>query len=199
MKKVVLFGASGRTGKYIIRELGKLDGVELTLFVRDSGRLSEEEKKGVRIVCGDALIPADVERAMAGQDILLCSLEGDVLAMAKNIKAALAGLSVRRIVWLTGMGIHDEITGPRRRELRRYAMQRPEYIQAADLIASSDASTTLLRCPLILDGDDDEYFLTEEGEQPAERPVSRTAIAKCLSDIVMDETLGAGLSLAITN
>lgn len=36
----------------------------------------------------DALNEEDVLRAMEGQDILFCSLEGDVLTMAKNIVVA---------------------------------------------------------------------------------------------------------------
>ena len=40
---------------------------------------------GVNIIQGDALNEEDVLRAMEGQDILFCSLEGDVLTMAKNI------------------------------------------------------------------------------------------------------------------
>ena len=36
----------------------------------------------------DALDANAVEKAMEGQDTLLCSLEGDVLTMAKNIDRA---------------------------------------------------------------------------------------------------------------
>lgn len=45
---------------------------------------------GVNIITGDALNAGDVRRAMERQDVLLCSLDGDVLSMAKNIVAALA-------------------------------------------------------------------------------------------------------------
>ena len=38
------------------------------------------------------------------------------------------------------------------------AKQRPEYIEIADLIASSKAITTLLRCPGIKDGDNTKIF-----------------------------------------
>lgn len=97
---------------------------------------------GVKLVCGDALNEADVKKAMEGQDILVCSLEGDVLTMARNIVSALKVTSVNRIIRITGMGIHHEITGPRGIMLNMYAKQRPEYIKAADLIAESSAVTT---------------------------------------------------------
>lgn len=38
----------------------------------------------VKVIQEDALDANAVEKAMEGQDILLCSLEGDVLTMAKK-------------------------------------------------------------------------------------------------------------------
>ena len=199
MKKVVIFGAAGHTGKYITRKMQKEADIALTVFVRDPAKFGDMDLTDVNVIQGDALNAADVKRAMDGQDVLLCSLEGDVLTMAKNIVSALSETSVGRIIWITGMGIHHEITGPRGAMLDEYAQQRPEYIQAADTIAASAAVTTLLRCPGILDGDNEKYELTEEGTQPAERDVDRAAIAQCMADMIADDTLGTNASLGITN
>lgn len=138
-------------------------------------------------------------KTMDGQDIMLCSLDGDILTMAKNIVTALKETSVRRIVWITGMGIHHEITGARGIMLSMYAKKRPEYIKAADLIADSNAITTLLRCPGIVDGDNEVYNLTDESKQPLHRDVDRSVIAQFMADVVRDETIGANDSLGITN
>lgn len=199
MKKVVIFGAAGYTGKYITRKMQKAKNVELSVFVRDPDKFDGMDMTGVNIIKGDALNADDVKRAMNGQDIMLCSLDGDVLTMAKNITKALDETNVRRIVWITGMGIHHEITGARAIMLNMYAKQCPEYIEAADVIATSSAVTTLLRCPGIYDGDNEHYELTPEDVQPAHRDVDRAAIAKCMADIVDEETLGANESLGITN
>ena len=199
MKKVVIFGAAGHTGKYLTRKMQKTEDVELSVFVRDPAKFGDMNMTGVNIIQGDALNVEDVGRAMDGQDVLLCSLEGDVLTMAKNIVAALARTSVRRIVWITGMGIHHEIKGVRGMMLNQLAKQRPDYIEAADTIAASNAVTTLLRCPGIQDGENEVYELTQEGEQPTHRNVDRAAIAQCMADIIKDETLGANESLGITN
>ena len=126
MKKVVIFGAAGHTGKYLTRKMQTLSDVELSVFVRAPGKFGDLDLTGVNIITGDALNAADVTRAMEGQDVLLCSLEGDVLTMAKNIVAALPETGVSRIIWITGMGIHHEITGVypgcgyHRRQPRRY-------------------------------------------------------------------------------
>lgn len=76
MKNVVIFGATGRTGKYILRKFQQLPDVKLTLFVRSPDKLTAQEKENVTVIQGDAMNPDDVKRAMAGQDVLLCSLEG---------------------------------------------------------------------------------------------------------------------------
>lgn len=64
------------------------------------------------------------------------------LQWLKNILAALEKTSVKRIIWITGI------------ILNMLAKQRPEYIEVADLIASSKAITTLLR----KDGDNTKIF-----------------------------------------
>lgn len=199
MKKVVIFGAAGHTGKYLTRKMQKTEDVELTVFVRNLAKFADMDMTNVNILTGDALNAEDVRRAMAGQDVLLCFLEGDVLTMAKNIVAALAETSVKRIIWITGMGIHHEIKGIHGIMLNQLAKEMPEYIQAADAIAASSAVTTLLRCPGIRDGENKVYALTKEGEKPSCWFMDRAAIAQCMADMIQNEALGANESLGITN
>lgn len=199
MKKVVIFGATGHTGKYLTRKMQTMKDVELSVFVRNPKKFGDMNMTGVRIITGDALNADDVKQAMSGQEILLCSLEGDVLTMAKNIVSVLKETPVQRIIWIIGMGIHHEITGLRGVMLNQLAKQRPEYIEAADVIAASSAVTTLLRCPGIQNGDNEKYELTKEGIQPSHRNVDRAAIAQCMADMITDDTLGANESLGITN
>lgn len=199
MKKVVIFGAAGHTGKYLTRKMQKTEDIELTVFVRNPAKFGDMDMAGVHVIQGDALNAEDVRRAMDGQEILLCSLEGDVLTMAKNIVSALDETGVKRIIWITGMGIHHEIKGLQGMMLNQLAKKRPEYIEAADTIAASAAVTTLLRCPGIRDGDNEAYALTKEGEKPICWSVDRAAIAQCMADMIADETIGVNESLGITN
>ncbi len=173
--------------------------IELSVFVRNPQKFEGMDLSGVNVIKGDALDMVDVLRAMDGQDVLLCSLEGNVLTMAKNIVAALEETSVKRIIWITGMGIHHEIKGIHGIMLNQLAKKMPEYITAADTIAASPAVTTLLRCPGIRDGSGETYRLTREGEKPACWFVDRAAIAQCMADMIADESLGANESLGITN
>ena len=199
MKKVVIFGAAGHTGKYITKKMKAEKDIELSVFVRNPAKFEDMDLTDVNVIQGDALNAEDVEKAMQGQEILLCSLEGDVLTMAKNIVSALEKTSVKRIIWITGMGIHHEIKGARGIMLNMYAKKRPEYIEAADTIAASPAVMTLLRCPGIKNGDNTKYFLTKEGEQPSHKDIDRVGIAQCMYDLIEDESLGVNESLGITN
>ncbi len=158
MKKVVIFGAAGHTGKYITRKMKQQKDVELTVFVRNPAKFGDMDLENVKVI------------------------QGDVLSMARNIVNALPETTVKRIIWITGMGIHHEITGLRGMMLNMLAKQRPEYIEAADLIAGSSAVTTLLRCPGIKDGDNEQYYLTKEGVQPAKRDIDHAGIAKCMAE-----------------
>ena len=198
MKKVVVFGAAGHTGKYITEKMKAEKDIELSVFVRNPEKFGDMDLTGVNVIQGDALNADDVAKAMEGQEIMLCSLAGDVLPMARNIVAALETTSVKRIIWITGMGIHHEIKGPRGFMLNMLAKKMPEYIEAADLIAASKAVTTLLRCPGIKDGSNTKYVLTKEGEQPSKWDIDRAGIAQCMYDIIEDETLGVNESLGIT-
>ena len=55
------------------------------------------------------------------------------------------------------------------------------------------------RCPGIRDGENETYFLTPEGQQPLNHDVDRAAIARCMADMILDETLDANESLGIAN
>lgn len=50
MKKVVVFGAAGHTGKYITRKMQSMQDVELTAFVRDPAKFEGMDMAGTTIV-----------------------------------------------------------------------------------------------------------------------------------------------------
>jgi uncharacterized protein YbjT (DUF2867 family) len=70
--RVIVFGATGGTGRAAVREL--LDGGhEVTAFSRHADQLDLESER-LRRVSGDALRAEDVEGAMSGQDAVVVSL-----------------------------------------------------------------------------------------------------------------------------
>ena len=107
---VTIFGASGRTGKYLVsKALGK--GYFVKAFVRDRSRLSIKDPK-LTLIEGDIHNVVAVEQAIAGSDAVLSALgwtrksRKDVLSeAAANIVAAMKKHNIRRVIALTGYGV----------------------------------------------------------------------------------------------
>lgn len=200
MKRVFLLGTTGATGKYIMAEFQNQSDTVLTAYVRNPAKMTELDSTNVNVVYGDVTDTEKLKKVMQEQDVVLASLKGDTLSMAKSIIGAMKDSPVSRIIWMTGMGIHHEIKGVRGKMLDLYAKSRPDYIQAADLIAACGVTYTLLRGPVLKNGSNDVYYLTTEDEQPRQKDVDRVAVAKYIADMVFSETgLGENQSLGITN
>lgn len=66
IKKVVLFGSTGNTGRAVLDYAIK-QGYEVTVLVRDASRLPETPQPH-RVVVGDVLKKEDVDKVVLGQD-----------------------------------------------------------------------------------------------------------------------------------
>lgn len=66
IKKVVLFGSTGNTGRAVLDYAIK-QGYEVTVLVRDASRLPETPQPH-RVVVGDVLKKEDVDKVVQGQD-----------------------------------------------------------------------------------------------------------------------------------
>src|SRR5205809_43102 len=111
--KLVIFGATGQTGRLLI-EQGLSGGHEVTGFARDPTRL-RASSESIRVVQGDVLDPAAVDRAVAGQDAVLSALgsapRGSPPVLPdgmRHILEAMEQLSVKRVVVLSAAGALHE-------------------------------------------------------------------------------------------
>ena len=116
--KVIVFGATGPTGREIVaRALEK--GHEVTAFARNPKGLGMEEEEGFRIVPGDVLQPKTVDRAMVGQQAVLCAIGPrahtgtgetpyNVVSVAtRHIIEAMEQTGTKRLVTLSSAGVGD--------------------------------------------------------------------------------------------
>jgi putative NADH-flavin reductase len=108
--KVVIFGASGKTGHHLIR-VALSRRHKVSAFVRDPSRLLIDYSR-LRIFKGDVLDPAAVEDAVRGQDAVVCALgvraraPSNVLSEGTwNIVRAMKSHGVRRLVCLSSAGV----------------------------------------------------------------------------------------------
>lgn len=114
----MVFGASGRTGRHLVRQALE-EGHEVTAFVRDPARLGLDHAR-LRVVAGDVMDAARVEEAVADSEAVLSALghtrtsAKDIQTVGtKNIVAAMHRHGVRRIVSLTGAGVRDPKDQPK--------------------------------------------------------------------------------------
>ncbi len=111
--KIVIFGASGRTGIEILKHALEV-GHEVTAFVRDPARIPFEDKS-LRVLTGDVFDPSAVDQAVEGQEAVICALGvGNDLGKTTvrttgtiHIINSMEKYNLSRLVVITAMGVGD--------------------------------------------------------------------------------------------
>ncbi len=112
MKKVLVLGAGGQIARWVIEMLKHTHDVELTLFLRHIKKLKGNAPKNAKIVQGDVLNGAQLNAAVAGQDVVYANLMGENLdVQAKSVIAAMQAAGVKRLIFVLSLGIYDEVPG----------------------------------------------------------------------------------------
>jgi len=175
MNNVLILGASGNIAKHVIDILCKKDDINLTLFLRNARRLRNNDVSKCRIVEGDVLNYVQLKDAVAGQDIVYGNLSGEMEAMAKNIVKAMEEKEVKRLVFISSIGIYDVPLKP---------VLKP-YRNAADVIEGSDLEYTILRPTWFTNADEVDYEITRKGEPEKGSIVSQKSLAKLIATIII--------------
>src|SRR5256885_13840575 len=128
MNNVIILGASGNIAKDVIDILVKRDDINLTLFLRKKSRLRNKDVSKFRIIEGDVLDYIQLREAVKRQDIVYANLSGELEAMAKNIVRAMDETGLKKLIFISSIGIYDVPVRP---------VLKP-YRQAADVIEGSD-------------------------------------------------------------
>jgi putative NADH-flavin reductase len=112
--KLVIFGASGGTGKILAEQSLKAEHV-VTAFVRTPAKLGLQHEQ-LSVVQGDVLDPVQVARAMIGQDAVMINLgtaPGARVTLrtegTRNIIAGMKAAGVERLVCQTSLGFGDSV------------------------------------------------------------------------------------------
>ncbi len=174
MKNVLILGASGNIAKHVIDILSKEDDVNLTLFLRNKSRLRNNDVSKCRVIEGDVLNYNQLKEAITGQDIVYANLSGDLEAMAKNIVKAMAETGVKKIIFISSIGIYDV---PLRPALKPYR-------KAADVIEASDLEYTILRPTWFTSADEVDYETTRKGEPEKGSVISQKSLATFIAEII---------------
>jgi putative NADH-flavin reductase len=163
--KVVVFGASGGTGRHIVDQALEA-GYKVTAFVRSPEKLGIEHGN-LTVFQGDVMDAESVEGAIVGQDAVLSALGPTrppvpdmMVTAAKNIVAAMEKHGVRRIISTTGGGVSAPQDQPK---LFDHIMKGLLTLMAGSVLRDSEANVnvirasdldwTIVRFPRLVDGE----------------------------------------------
>ena len=188
MGKVLIIGANGSLAQYVIEALKQLENVEMTLFVRNKSKLSQNIDEGCTIVEGDAMKFNDVKNAIEGWDIVYVNLAGNLEMMATNIVKAMQETGVKRIIAISSIGIYETPLKP----------VLVPYRKLADVIESSGLEYTILRPDWFTNANEVDYCITHKGEAEKGTAISRKSIAAFIAGIIENPELYKNENLGIS-
>jgi uncharacterized protein YbjT (DUF2867 family) len=185
MQKIIILGANGLIARFATDLFLERTDAHLTLYLRNSSRLKNLQSERVTVMEGDVLDLETLKNAIAGQDIVYANLDGQLVEQARNVVEAMNEVKVGRLIWISSMGIYDEVPG------EQFGTMLEPYRKSAALVEASDLDYTVLR-PAWLNNDDEIDYETTQKNEPfkgAEKKVSRKSVA----DLVVRLTQTPGL------
>lgn len=106
--KLLVFGSTGGVGRQLVKQALE-QGHTVTAFARDPAKL-DIKHANLKVVQGDAMDLASVEKAVQGQDAVLCSLGAGrkgTIRSERHIIRAMEKAGVRRFICQTTLGVGD--------------------------------------------------------------------------------------------
>lgn len=185
MTKVLILGAHGQLARHTTPFFVKHPDVSLTLFLRRASRLKNPDPNRVTIVEGDVLDPEALRAAMRGQDVMYANLSGPMAEQAGAIVDAMHATGVRRLIFISSMGIYGEVPG------ERYQSVLDPYRDSAAVIEASDLEYTILRPGWFTQDEEIDYQITHKGEPFRGHDVSLNS----LSDLIVKLALTPGMEV----
>lgn len=128
----------------------------------------------IGVVEGDVLNLEDLRNAMTGIDIVYANLSGDPETMAKNIVNAMEGQGIKKLIFISSIGIYDVPLRPVLQSYRR----------AADVIEASTLEYTILRPTWFTNADEVDYEITRKGEPEKGTVISQKSLATVITKII---------------
>ena len=181
--KILLLGASGSLGSYVIDGLLSVESVNLLLYARDVKKLEKFKSDRVLLMQGDVLDKAKLKEALNGTDSVYAGLAGSLEAMASSLVSVMKEAEVKRLVWITSYGIYAG-------EVPSGTRAPSSYINSAKIIENSGLDYTLIRPQWFSKADEIDYEVTSwaKGEKfkNENAQISRKSIANLVKRCLVD-------------
>lgn len=199
MENILIIGATSLMGQTAAKFfLNKTDD-NITLMSRYTNLLTIDEKRE-RVFQGDIIDEKILDDAMKGIDVVLVSLDSNEELLIQKIIDAMDKEGVKRFLFLTSMGLCNEIpvTNGASGNISDEKILEP-YQQVVDAIKNSDLNYTIVRLSWLDNGHDiKNYEVVNEGKAPETSEVASVSVADLLVRLAHDDKLGAYDSLAIS-
>lgn len=195
--KVIVLGAGGAIAHHAIELMKNKPDLELTLFARRESQL-KAYKSFAKTIVGDVLNQKELDEALKGQDIVYANLAGRVIDMAHNIVEAMNKNGVKRLIFISSIGIYDEVPGKfgkwNNETLGNYLTT---YRKAADVIEASTLDYTIVRPAWLTDKDEIEYETTTKNQPFKGTEVSRKSIGAYVVSLIEDPSKDLKASIGV--
>lgn len=191
MTNILCLGANGSIARHAIDLFLNETDAQLTLYLRNSRRLRNIDSNRVRVIEGDVLDIDKLQEAMIGQDVVYANLAGSLEQMAETIVNAMVSTVVKRLIWISSMGIYDEVPGERHGSILN------PYRKSAAIIEASNLDYTILRPGWFTNKDEVDYETTQKGEPFKGHEISRTSIADLIVKLAVTPGLEVHRSLGV--
>lgn len=185
MTKVLILGANGQLARNTTQVFLETSDVYLTLYLRRASRLRNPDPSRVKIVEGDVFDAVALRGVMRGQDAVYANLAGDMARQARAIIDAMHAEGLKRLIFISSMGIYGEVPGERHRSVL------DPYRDSAAVIEASDLDFTILRPGWFTRNEAIAYEITQKGEPFRGHDVSLNSV----SDLIVKLATTAGMEI----
>lgn len=192
MTNVLILGANGQLARNTTGHFLRDTDAHLTLYLRRADRLGHLDRARTSTVEGDVLDLPTLSGAMKGQDVVYANLAGAMKQQAECIVTAMHVSGVRRLVFISSMGIYGEVPG------ERYRSVLDPYRDSAAVIEASDLDYTVLRPGWFTHEASTRYHLTRRGEPFRGHEVSLDALSTLIVELALTPASHVRQSLGVS-
>jgi uncharacterized protein YbjT (DUF2867 family) len=192
MTNILILGANGQLARNTTRVFLRETDAKLTLYLRRARRLKNPDPARVTVVEGDVLHRPALVAAMKGQDAVYANLAGAMKEQAETIVAAMGATGLKRLIFISSMGIYDEVPG------EKYRRVLDPYRDSAAVIEASDLDYTILRPGWFTQDAEVSYEITQKGERFLGHDVSLNSVSDLIVKLALSPTLEARRSLGVS-
>ena len=205
--KLVVFGATGKTGKEIVKQ-SLAQGCEVTAFVRDPSKMTLEHGD-LKVIKGDIFEFTAVTQAIQGQDAVICSLGTSELGKTTvrsegtaNITKAMKENHVNRLVVVSAMGVAESWSTLSIVNKLFFATllrsSRQDHEEQEFVVKESDLDWTIIRPSGLTDTPQTESYAIGENIIGKTSKIARADVAHAIIKEIHDNTF-VHRAVTITN